>query len=65
MGKKKRKGKGRKKTLAQLRKELENVKVRNVLLLARALGKLNGKTMTKRNRKRLKDARKHWSKDWD
>jgi len=57
--------KNRKKSLAQLRAELENFKERNITLMFRALGHLSCRRMTKRNRKRRKDARNHWSKEWD
>lgn len=62
---KKRRKKSRKPTLAQLKERLENLKERNPLLKARALGQLNGQAMTKRNRKRQKDAKNHWSRDWE
>lgn len=55
--------KNRKKSLAQLKNELENFKERNMVLLSRALGHLTGRSMVKRNRKRAKDARNHWSRE--
>ncbi|NIN66265.1 MAG: hypothetical protein GTO63_16550, partial [Anaerolineae bacterium] len=42
--KKRRKKRNRKPTLAQLKERLENLKERNPLLKARALGQLNGQT---------------------
>jgi hypothetical protein len=57
--------KNRKKSLAQLRAELENFKERDIILMLRALGHLSSQRMTKRNRKRQKDARNHWSREWE
>jgi hypothetical protein len=57
--------KNRKKSLAQLKAELEGFKERNMMLMLRALGRLSCRKMTKRNRKRQKDARNHWSKEWE
>ena len=55
--------KNRKPTIAQLKAQLENLKERNPYLKARALGRLNGQTMTKRNRKRQKDTKNGWRRD--
>jgi hypothetical protein len=63
MAKKKRKKKRRKKTIAQLKAEIAAVKQRNEMLIDMALGIYKASSMTKRNRKRRKDARNHWSKD--
>jgi len=57
--------KNRKPTIAQLKEKLANIKKRSELLLAMALGKFKAGSMTKRNRKRAKDKRNHWSKDWE
>lgn len=57
--------KNRKKSLARLRAELKSFKERNMMLLGRALGRMTSRKMTKRNRKRAKDARNHWSKEWE
>ena len=57
--------KNRKPTLAQLKAKLAAMQERNLLLLARALGHLSDKSMTKRNRKRLKDAKNSWRRDYD
>ncbi len=63
---KKRKRKKRKKTIARLEADLANVKERSLQCLAFALGYYKGGEMTKRNKKRAKDAKNHWSKeDWD
>jgi hypothetical protein len=59
------KRKNRKKTIHQLKAELESFTERNMMLMARALGLLTSRKMLKRNRKRQKDARNHWSKDWE
>tara|TARA_Y100000310_G_scaffold56223_1_gene51530 strand:+ start:630 stop:818 length:189 start_codon:yes stop_codon:yes gene_type:complete len=57
--------KNRKKTIAQLLKEIEEVKDRSEFRLAFALGRFKGGAMTNRNCKRAKDTKNHWSKDWD
>lgn len=57
--------KNRKKTIAQLRKAIAEIKRRNEMLIAMAVGAFKATAMTKRNRKRAKDARNHWSKDWE
>ena len=64
MAKRKRK-KRRKKTIAQLKIEIAAVKQRNEMLIDMALGIYKAAKMTKRNRKRAKDARNHWGKDWE
>lgn len=55
--------KNRKKSLTQLKAELENFKERDMVLMLRALGRFASRDMTKRNRKRAKDARNHWLKE--
>lgn len=57
--------KNRKKSLAELKAELDGFTERNMMLMLRALGHLSSRRMTKRNRKRAKDARNHWSKEWE
>ena len=65
MAKRKKKRKKKKKTIARLKAELANVKQRSMNCLAFALGYYKGGEMTKRNQKRAKDAKNHWSKEWD
>jgi hypothetical protein len=57
--------KNRKKSLAELKAELDGFTERNMMLFARALGQLSCRSMTKRNRKRTKDARNHWSREYE
>lgn len=54
--------KNRKPTLNQLKEKLENVKERSMFRLAMTLNRKGGK-MTKRNRKRQKDAKNGWRRD--
>lgn len=55
----------RKRTISQLRQELEDFEERDFVLMGRALGHWSDRQMTKRNRKRAKDARNHWSREWE
>ena len=57
--------KNRKPTIAQLKERLANVKERSMLLLAMATGAFKAGSMTKRNRKRQKDAKNSWRKEWE
>jgi len=59
------KRKNRKPTIAQLKAKLASVKDRSMIRLAMAVGYFKGGSMTKRNKKRAKDSRNHWSKEWE
>jgi hypothetical protein len=57
--------KNRKPTIKQLQDKLENWQERDDFLLARALGRFNGQPLSKRNKKRSKDQRNHWMREWE
>jgi hypothetical protein len=57
--------KNRKPTIAQLKEKLENVKERSMLRLAMTLARKDSKLSNGRGKKRAKDAKNHWSKDWE
>lgn len=57
--------KNRKASLSQLRDKLANIKERSINCLAMAVGRFRSTKMVKRNKKRAKDKKNHWSKDWE
>ncbi len=64
MAKRKNKRK-RRKTIAQLKAEIENVKERSMLRLGMTLVRKDSKLSNGRGKKRPKDAKNHWSKEWE